>query len=525
MAVNRIAFLGDSLYDADEFWRLSTQILVDPLPDPQYYAGRFSDGEVQTQVMARLLGYEYADPVSGQDYNYAVGGARAIGPLTAGDFVDDDHVLKPGAEDLLDTRIDLTAQTTRLLQDATTHGWDLSTFAVNMLAGINDLSNWEPDSIWPWKWDDEIDDLVDDIVDSLEANARMLLDAGVGEVWVATQADETFFPIYNDLDEITEFLSDGVIDDLNDRIIDMVAAIGDPRVRVLELEEITDAIEEDPLNFGIVDLETSILLGKGGDYDPELNPELPDGFDFATDADEYGFLDRVHPTEHTHRILGIYQAEVMAGASIPGSTGDDDIVGTGADEIVLGVQGDDIIALRGGDDVAAGGSGHDTLTGDAGSDLLAGGAGNDFLNGARDNDLLTGGFGDDHLVGRLGNDLLIDTAGSDHLQGDGGDDFLLWFGGAGQGLDVLWGGDGNDTAILYIEDSRTHRTAAREYDKATSGKNAGSTEIVLDTLGVTLTNIETVRFVDLSKEALELPDTGDPDLALRLEEWTHWDFA
>ena len=525
MTVTRIAFLGDSLYDGDEFWRLASQILVDPLPDPQYYAQKFSNGEVQTQVMARLLGYEYGVPGETQDYNYAVGGARAIGPLTAGDFVDDEHQLQPDAGAYLGTRIDLTAQTERFLADAAANNWDLSTFAVNMICGINDLSNWEPDSIFPWEWDNEIDDLVDDIVDTLRANVQMLLDAGVGEVWVANQADETFFPIYNDLDEITEFLSDGVIDDLNDKIIDMVASFNDPRVHVIELEEITDAIEEDPLNFGIVDLENSILLGKGGDYDPELNPALPADFDFATDADEYGFLDRVHPTEHTHRILGIYQAEVMSSTWTPGSTSDDNFVGTGDDELFIGVQGDDTLELRDGDDVALGGSGQDTLIGDAGSDLLSGGAGNDFLNGARDNDLLTGGYGDDHLVGRLGNDVLIDTAGSDHLQGDGGDDFLLWFDGAEQGPDVLWGGGGNDTAIFYIDDSRTCREASREYDKATSGKNAGAVEIVLNSLGVTLTNIETVQFVDVSKHGVELPDTGDEDLALRLDEWTHWDFA
>ena len=541
MTISRIAFIGDSLYDGDEFWRLASNILVDPLPDPQYYDGRFSDGEVQTQVMARLLGYEYGPPGSEQDYNYAVGGARAIGPLTAGDFVDDEHQLLPDAGDWLDVRIDLTAQTERFLADAAANGWDLSTFAVNMIGGINDLSNWEPESIWPWEWDNEIDQLVEDIVDVLRTNVQMMLDAGVGEVWVANQADETFFPIYNDLDEITEFLSNGVIDDLNDQIIDMVASFNDPRVHVIELEEVTDAIEEDPLNFGIVDLETSILLGKGGDYDPELNPDLPAGFDFATDVDEYGFLDRVHPTAHTHRILGIYQAEVMSSNWTPGSTSNDTFVGTNDDDLIVGVQGDDLLKMRDGDDVALGGSDEDQLIGHAGSDLLSGGAGNDIVEGRRDNDLITGGFGNDTVLGGDGHDVLIDTAGSDTLQGDGGDDFLLWFDTDHQGPDTIAGGNGSDTLIFYIADTTTYDAAVAEYGALTSGNGNGNggtkgkgkkaTEssdgpLVLDSLGVTLSDtIETVQFVDLSQDGLELPDTGDADLALRLEEWLHWDFA
>jgi Ca2+-binding RTX toxin-like protein len=455
---------------------------------------------VHTQVLTRLLGYEGADPENpGADYNYAVGGARAIGPLTAADFVRDDTVFRDDADlSLLDTRIDVGAQVDRFLADAETYGWDLSNFTAHMLIGINDLSNWEPESTFPWRWDNEIRDLIDDIVAAIEVNLRKLLDAGIGAIWVANNPDETFFPVYNELSDLVRLVGNGVVDDLNDKVEDMVAALGDDRLHILNIEEMTDQIEEDPLNFGRIDLENPILLGKGGDIEPTLNPDLPAEFEFATDANDYGFLDIVHPTEGTHRILRIYEAEVMQSNFILGNVGSNSLDGTDNDDLVLAGAGQDEVELRGGDDVAIGGRGSDRISGGSGSDLISGGAGNDRIWGDGGNDLLTGGYGDDTVEGGGGQDLIVDTAGSDILRGGANDDFFFWFDGA-QGPDTIDGGRGKDTLIFYLSDTGT-------YDAAVAEKSGGRT-VVFSSLDVTVIGIGTIEFVDLSVEPLELPDT------------------
>jgi Ca2+-binding RTX toxin-like protein len=524
LPTGRIAYFGDSLGDGDEFWNLSQQILVDPLPDPKYYAQQFSNGEVKTDLLTRLLGYEGADPVSGKDYNYAVAGAVAVGPLTAGDFVESDHQLRPDLDPaLLATRIDLGAQTDRFLSDADTYGWDLSTFTAHMLIGINDLSGWRPDSIWPWRWDNEIDDLVDEIIASVRTNVQKLLDAGVGTVWVETQPEETFFPVYGELGWLMRLLSRGVIDDLNDGLIQMVQALGDQRAHILDLEQITDEIESDPLNFGRVDIENPVLLGEPGDYDPPLNPALPAGFDFDTDANDYGFLDSVHPTEGTHRILAIFEAEAMQSNFIAGGEAADSVAGTEGDDLVLAAGGTDRLSLQGGDDVAIGGAGHDTIDGGGGSDLVSGGAGNDAIRGGSGRDLLTGGYGDDQVEGGADEDVLIDSAGSDTLAGGDGNDVFLWLDDrspmATQGPDAVTGGSGTDRLILYLADTETYDAVRAGFDDGTGA------ELAFSSIGLSVSEVETFEFFDLSVQGLELPDTGTPELAARLEEYQHWDFA
>lgn len=511
-----IVYFGDSLGDSGEFWRLSSLILVDPLPAPEYYAHQFSNGEVKTDILTRLLGYDH-------EYNYAVGGARAIGPLTAADFVTDEYALRPDLDpSLLSTRIDLSAQSDRFLADAATQGWDLSGFTAQILIGINDLSNWEPQSIWPWRWDNEIHDLLDRIVITIGSNVQKLLDAGVGTVWVETQPEETFFPVYAELDWLTRLLGRGVIDELNAGLAQMVQGLGDDRVHILDLNMMTDEIEANPLNFGRLDLENSILLGKASSYDPQLNPALPADFDFATDANDYGFIDYVHPTEGTHRVLAAFEAEAMRSTLIGGGNDCELIAGTRGDDLVLASGGNDTVRVGNGDDVAIGGTGDDTIYGAAGSDLVSGGAGNDFVHGGDGNDLLTGGYGDDTVVGVWGDDVLIDTAGSDMLAGGQGDDWILWFDnppGGTQGPDTVLGGAGSDTLILYLSDTETYDGVLAELAALTGGRYAFSS------VPVTIENVETIRAFDLSVQPLELPDTGVPDLAARMDEWQHWDFA
>ena len=72
-----------------------------------------------------------------------------------------------------------------------------------------------------------------------------------------------------------------------------------------------------------------------------------------------------------------------------------------------------------------GGSGNDQITGNAANNLLMGGNGNDTLNGGAGNDILLGGAGNDVLKGISGRNILIGGTGGDVLQGGTDDDLLL----------------------------------------------------------------------------------------------------
>jgi RTX calcium-binding nonapeptide repeat (4 copies) len=63
-----------------------------------------------------------------------------------------------------------------------------------------------------------------------------------------------------------------------------------------------------------------------------------------------------------------------------------------------GRSGNDVVVGTAGDDVLVGGSGNDVLCGLGGDDVLLGGSGNDHLDGGPDIDALTGGSGNDTLI-------------------------------------------------------------------------------------------------------------------------------
>ena len=74
---------------------------------------------------------------------------------------------------------------------------------------------------------------------------------------------------------------------------------------------------------------------------------------------------------------------------------------------------------------AIGGSGNDQITGNAASNLLIGNAGNDTMSAGGGNDILLGGDGNDTLQGISGRNLLIGGTGGDLLQGGTDGDLLL----------------------------------------------------------------------------------------------------
>jgi len=99
------------------------------------------------------------------------------------------------------------------------------------------------------------------------------------------------------------------------------------------------------------------------------------------------------------------------------TSGDDNILGDDANNIIAGLDGYDRIEAGLGNDSIDGGNGNDILFGQNGNDSILGGEGNDTLLGGEGDDFLNGGNGDDVLFGGVGADL---------IQGWGGHDVIVY---------------------------------------------------------------------------------------------------
>lgn len=105
---------------------------------------------------------------------------------------------------------------------------------------------------------------------------------------------------------------------------------------------------------------------------------------------------------------------------VDGTSNNDVLIGTNADDLIRGFDGDDIIIGQAGNDCLIGGNGDDTVIA---------GAGNDAITGNQGNDLLFGAAGDDRILGGQDNDVLFGGLGDDFL--DGGKSFDSCSGGPG----------------------------------------------------------------------------------------------
>lgn len=210
------------------------------------------------------------------------------------------------------------------------------------------------------------------------------------------------------------------------------------------------------------------------------------------------------------------------------------LIGSDADDYILGLGGNDELNGKGGADLLSGGAGRDRILGGDGDDILAGGTERDFLDGGKGADLLSGGRSADKIKGRGGSDQLSGGAGGDRLSGSAGADTLLggtggdtlkgakgtdvlsggrgkdWLDG-GAGNDVLHGGGGKDTFVFLrgsghdeIEDF-TAGTDTLALGEALWGGGLDVRE-VLETYG-TDTGADVV--LDFGKQDLLLRDVGD----------------
>src|SRR5215203_5603970 len=119
------------------------------------------------------------------------------------------------------------------------------------------------------------------------------------------------------------------------------------------------------------------------------------------------------------------------------------------------------VLLLGGVALAAtidGTSGPDDLVGTDKDDVIHGSGGKDYISGLAAPDVLYGGAGNDTVVGRDGNDHIYGNTGSDMLFGNHGNDTIDSAG--DQTMDVVKCGFGEDDTA-YIDSWTASRTIAK----------------------------------------------------------------
>ena len=123
-------------------------------------------------------------------------------------------------------------------------------------------------------------------------------------------------------------------------------------------------------------------------------------------------------------------------ADITGSSDNDILTGTAADDRMFGLEGNDTLFGNGGNDLLYGDADNDTLNGNEGNDILYGGTGNDTLHGGDGEDELYGGDGDDTLDGGAGWSWLQPGAGNDIVIGQNMSGSTLSYQDLGSGITV-----------------------------------------------------------------------------------------
>jgi len=174
---------------------------------------------------------------------------------------------------------------------------------------------------------------------------------------------------------------------------------------------------------------------------------------FAGDGDDVVAGDNGRDTVYLGNGNDIFNDNTQTGThsldTVYGGNGNDTINGGGGDDTFYGEAGDDLIYGGVGNDTIYGGTQYDTIYAGAGNDVVAGDNGRDtvYLEAGDDvfnDNTQTGTHSLDIVFGGDGNDTINGGGGDDTFSGDAGDDTLT----GGIGNDLLSGGTGSDTFLF-----------------------------------------------------------------------------
>ncbi|HEY9657360.1 MAG TPA: SGNH/GDSL hydrolase family protein, partial [Allocoleopsis sp.] len=382
----RLFVFGDDLSDIGNFFTATGNRL--PV-SPPYFNGRFSNGSVAVETLARNLGLTL-DATT----NFAIGGATT----GRGNINDTDTTQFGGVLNQVDQFVSRTTPR------------QVNAKALYVIwAGSNDFLRRGSESIAA----------VDQAVENIKTAVTTLVQQGARNIVVVQNPNLGRTPVS---------LETGQQDALtittrtfNDRLKSDLASLKqslNTNIILTDLFTLSEEIVQNPNQFGFSNVTSSFLK--------DLKPIDP-----AADPDGFLFWDQVNPTRQGH--------STFAG------TLQKDIINSITDNLVrLGTQLQDKLTGFNGRDLLNGRGGRDTLEGNGGRDTLLGGRGDDILKGLKGDDLLVGGLGSDTLLGGEGRDRLFGLTGRDSLSGGNGVDFLS----GGLGDDILNGGGNCDIFSL-----------------------------------------------------------------------------
>ncbi|SLN57513.1 Leukotoxin [Roseivivax jejudonensis] len=512
---DRLVLFGDSLTDAGEIFRLTSEVLAIPFPlESAGYAGVLSNGPVYSQTLPDLLGVD--------SEVFAVASAQAVGerPLWQVLGLDDPNppfdgalvaplILPDTTADDLSFDVNLGAQVDRFLAEPIE-----GDTAASFLIGLNDVSRLDLED--PGALFDAIT-LLNNVVESTRAAAQAVVDSGAADtVILYSFPNAAFLPGAADLDPVAVAALDVFVGLHEVALRDLASDLEDDGAdaMVVDLNALTAEIDADMAAFGL-EAKGPVLLGTGTDpqiilpADPGDLPTLffpEDPAVAGLDPAQVQFFDFLHPTTAVHDVFAVYSAAAITRETHVLSEFTSIRLFDGDDHLILARGGSDFITLGGGDDIALGGTGNDTVFGNGDEDLILGGSGRDDVRGGTGDDLLAGGPGRDRLTGGSDDDTMIGGTGDDRVDGRSGDDVFVWA--PGDGDDTIIGGSGNDT--LYLAESAETAAALADAESGRSFWEAFFGTWDLGDLGLSVSGIEKVRlFASLE----EIPGGSDGALA------------
>lgn len=339
---------GDSLSDTGNLYNATRNLLP---PSPPYSDGRFSNGDLAVQILAKQLGIPFA-----LDTNFAIGGARTDRTNTA-----DTDTLKFGG--LLD-------EVDRFKTKAQQLGAGAEDLYL-VWAGGNDFLKLLANPANPAE-------VVNAAVDNIVASVKQIAKSGAKNIVIVQNPNVGRVPLSLQAGQLQNLtaLSSAFNASLEVAIKGLQQSLKKKNLILTNLFPLSENIAQNPGTFGFTDVTTPLIQ----------NP--------TSDPTQFFFWDDVHPTTKGH---GIFAGALRD--SILGNINDSvNRVGTAAADRLVGFNGSDRLDGRGGADYLESNGGNDVLLGRSGADTLLGGNGKDQLTGGGGKDVQTGGAGKDQFI-------------------------------------------------------------------------------------------------------------------------------